>query len=97
MTGHLSFVKGNSVGDCRATGFAAVDLLAGRTRRRQVRPRGGLGHTRFVVRMDAGLAAILGGLRATGCRQAIREEWDRATQPATPRGELDFAFWAARR
>jgi hypothetical protein len=37
MTGRLSFVKGMAVGDdCRATGFAAVDLLAGRTRRHTI-------------------------------------------------------------
>jgi len=79
------------------TGEYAVEVMRSRLSSQVVHKLAVPGDYTFVVRMDAGLAAILGGLRATGHWQAIREEWDRATHPATPLGELDFAFWAAPR
>jgi predicted unusual protein kinase regulating ubiquinone biosynthesis (AarF/ABC1/UbiB family) len=46
----------------------------------------------FTSRIDTGMTAVLGGLRASGPWNAIRDEWDSAGPPATPYGELDLAF-----
>jgi len=49
-----------------------------------------------VTDIDAGLACLLGDLRATARWSAIREEWDCRRPPATPLGELDCAWRTAR-
>jgi predicted unusual protein kinase regulating ubiquinone biosynthesis (AarF/ABC1/UbiB family) len=48
-------------------------------------------------RIEIGMSSVLGGLRATGAWNAMREEWDDGAPPATPFGELDAEFWAGRR
>jgi len=50
----------------------------------------------FLTHIDVGMASLLGALRATAAWNAIREEWDCGGPPATPLGELDFAWRAAR-
>jgi hypothetical protein len=55
------------------------------------------GNFMLTLRMETGMTAALGGLHATGLWRAIREEYDRGGPPSTPRGELDAAFWGARR
>jgi hypothetical protein len=50
----------------------------------------------MISRIDLGITAVLGGLRATGDWAAIRAEWDCDAPPGTPLGELDAAFWAAK-
>ncbi|HWB65919.1 MAG TPA: AarF/ABC1/UbiB kinase family protein [Mycobacteriales bacterium] len=50
----------------------------------------------FLARIDLGLFAVLGELRATGLWRAIEEEMDFDGAPATPMGEADAAFWAAK-
>jgi len=47
----------------------------------------------MLTRIDLGLTAVLGTLRATGPWAAICAEWDHAGPPATPMGELEAAFW----
>lgn len=51
----------------------------------------------FISRVDSGMTAVLGGLRATGPWWAIREEYSSGAPPATPYGELDLAYRTARR
>jgi predicted unusual protein kinase regulating ubiquinone biosynthesis (AarF/ABC1/UbiB family) len=50
----------------------------------------------FLTHTDMGMASLLGALRATAEWNAIREEWDRGGPPATPLGELDFAWRTTR-
>ncbi len=50
----------------------------------------------IVAHIDMGMASLLGALRATAEWNAIREEWDCGSPPATPLGELDFAWRASR-
>ncbi|WP_051579489.1 ABC1 kinase family protein [Pseudonocardia acaciae] len=49
----------------------------------------------FLTRIDLGIIAVLGELRATGHWEAIRKEWDEGGAPATPLGVLDAEFWTA--
>jgi predicted unusual protein kinase regulating ubiquinone biosynthesis (AarF/ABC1/UbiB family) len=48
------------------------------------------------ARIDIGMTAVLGGLRATAPWLAIRREWDRDEPPATVYGHLHTAFTAGR-
>jgi hypothetical protein len=50
-----------------------------------------------IARVNLGLTAVLGALRATGEWDAIRREHDHAGPAATPLGILDLGFWQARR
>jgi len=50
----------------------------------------------YLTHIDMGMASLLGALRATVEWNAIREEWDCGGPPATPLGELDFAWRATR-
>jgi hypothetical protein len=50
----------------------------------------------MVVRMGTGTFAVLGGLRAAGYWNAIREECCGDASPLTPYGELDAEFWAGK-
>ncbi|MBO0872159.1 MAG: AarF/ABC1/UbiB kinase family protein [Pseudonocardia sp.] len=50
----------------------------------------------FLTRIDLGIIAVLGELRATGYWEAIRKEWDEGGPAATPLGVQDFEFWADR-
>jgi predicted unusual protein kinase regulating ubiquinone biosynthesis (AarF/ABC1/UbiB family) len=50
----------------------------------------------IATHLDTGTASLLGALRATAEWNAIREEWDCGGPPATPLGELDFTWRAAR-
>jgi predicted unusual protein kinase regulating ubiquinone biosynthesis (AarF/ABC1/UbiB family) len=50
-------------------------------------------HFLFLTRIDMGLTSVLGALGATGPWEGIRREYDCAGPPATPYGELDFAYW----
>ena len=45
-----------------------------------------------ISRIDLGMTAVLGALRATSNWEGIREEWDCGGPPATPMGELDQYF-----
>ncbi len=47
----------------------------------------------MMTRIQLGLSAVLGRLRATAEWEAIRQEWDCGAPPGTPLGELDQAFW----
>lgn len=49
-----------------------------------------------LFRVHLGLWPVLGALRATGPWEAIRSESDRGGPPATPMGELEAKFWAAK-
>jgi predicted unusual protein kinase regulating ubiquinone biosynthesis (AarF/ABC1/UbiB family) len=58
--------------------------------------RGGADYV-FITRIDTGLVAVLGGLRATAPWRDIRAEYYQGAPPATPYGELDLAHRAANR
>ncbi|MFG2005246.1 ABC1 kinase family protein [Spirillospora sp. NPDC048911] len=47
----------------------------------------------LLTRIDLGMTAVLGELRATGRWRSVCREWDRGDPPVTPYGELDQAFW----
>ncbi|ROO85758.1 ABC1 family protein [Actinocorallia herbida] len=47
----------------------------------------------MLTRIQLGMAAVLGGLRAEGEWELIRREWDRDAPPGTALGELDKPFW----
>ncbi|GAB3666776.1 AarF/ABC1/UbiB kinase family protein [Actinocorallia lasiicapitis] len=47
----------------------------------------------FLTRIDIGMTAVLGALRASGPWEAIRREWDCGGPPATPMGELEAEYW----
>lgn len=47
----------------------------------------------FLTRIELGMDAVLGELRATAPWRDICDEWDRGAPPATAYGELDQAFW----
>ncbi len=51
----------------------------------------------FISRVDTGMTAVLGGLRATGPWWAIRQEYSCGAPPATRYGELDLAHRATTR
>ncbi|KAB2345093.1 ABC1 kinase family protein [Actinomadura rudentiformis] len=51
----------------------------------------------FLMRIDMGMTAVLGDLRATGHWDGICREWDRGGPPATPLGEQDQEFWKEHR
>jgi predicted unusual protein kinase regulating ubiquinone biosynthesis (AarF/ABC1/UbiB family) len=51
----------------------------------------------FITRIDSGLIAVLGGLRATGPWRAIRAEYYRDGPPATAYGQAEAAHRQARR
>lgn len=55
------------------------------------------GELTMALRMDTGMIAALGGLRAAGQWRAICEEWVTAAPPATPYGQLDAEYRAAHR
>jgi hypothetical protein len=56
-----------------------------------VRKLSGAGDYIFISRVDTGMTAVLGGLRATGPWWPIRQEYSNGAPPATPYGELDLA------
>lgn len=47
----------------------------------------------FTTRIDLGVTAVLGELRAGGPFLDIVNEWDRGGPAASPLGELDLEFW----
>lgn len=51
----------------------------------------------FITRVDTGMTAVLGGLRATGPWWPIRQEYSCGAPPATHYGEMDAAYRQAPR